>query len=281
MNSLRLSPHLVRELRASGHVTHYSRPILTPDGTLVPTDLTATPEPDGYGHTFTVPGEILVLFPRTRPGSVLCVKERWKVGAWTDGHVAVDYAADHFARPEWLPVREPFLSQLISESLEDLRKAGCTPDDTGRATWEVGKAPTRWRRPETMRISLSRAAAQATSVHPVRLSDLTEHDAIDAGMLRVSDGWLEQHFPAWFARLRRVNQAGAARGASLSPGPDTQLTAPPPGPSPLTRLRAAIRRGHDLHPDQDAWVWATRLHLLHRTPHQIRQSTQETPCPAP
>lgn len=274
MKSLRFPRHLILQLLSAHHARHFSRPLLTPDGTPVPVDVTPVPEPDNAGYAFTLPSEILVLFPRVKLGSTVCVKERWRVGSWKAGHIAVDYAADGYARPEWLPVQEPFLSQIIRESCDDLDRAGYVPDDTGRYTWAFGQAPTRTRRPDTMRISMSRAAGLITRVQPVRLSDLTNDDGIDAGMLSVSDGWCQEHFPDWWAQWQHISRENAARSASGHPGPGPRLLQPPTGPTPQQRLLTALRHDQDLKPGQDAWVWATDVQLLEETPLAIYQRGQ-------
>lgn len=262
MKTIRLPAHRVLQL-LQGSVTHYTSPLYTPDGTLVPTDIGAVPEDDQAGQTFHFPNETLVLYPPAAPGTNICVKERWRVGAWKNGHIAIDYAADGYARREWLPVRESYLAQLIRQSRADLRHAGYTPDEHGAYSWTPGQAPTRWRLPSTMRLGMSRLAAAVTSVRPVRLSALTEHDALDAGMARVSEAWMLTHYPDYVRLRDRLKLDEAAR--------DAYTHQPIIGPTPLMRLHADIRHRHHLPPGQDAWIWATTLTRLDDTPLAIRK----------
>lgn len=264
MKSIRLPAHRVLQL-LQGSATHHTYPLYTPDGTLVPTDISAVPDAEHAEHagqTFHFPDETLVLYPPAAPGTNICVKERWRVGAWKNGCVAIDYAADGYARREWLPVRESYLAQLIRQSRADLRQAGHTPDEHGHYSWIPGQAPTRWRLPSTMRIGMSRLAAVVASVRPVRLSALTEQDALDAGMGRVSEAWMLTHYPDYVRLRDRLKLDEAAQEAYIQP---------PIGPTPLMRLHAEIRRRHHLPPGQDAWIWATTLTRLDETPLAIRK----------
>ncbi|GGL16611.1 hypothetical protein [Deinococcus radiotolerans] len=275
MNSLRLTTPLILQLKTAGAVTHFSRPLHTPDGTPVPADVQAVPEPDSAAVAFHLPDEVLVLRPALKVGRPVAIKERWRVGAWKAGHVAVDYGADGYARAEWLPVREPLLSELIRGSIEDLQRTGYQPDEEGDYRWDFGRAPTRWRKPDTLRAHLARFAAQPTHVRLVRLSDLTHEDALNAGMLHVSEGWMRQHFPTFLARYTRVNSQNAERVDAEGPG--VQLLDVPEPPAPLDRLRADLRRRHEIPPGQDVWLWAADLRRLDQTPAQLfEQAARQT-----
>lgn len=263
MKTLRFPAHLVLQLLQHGSATHLSSPLYTPDATLIPPDIDAVPEPGNAGAAFAFPHETLVLYAPTAPHVNIGVKERWRVGSWKEGHIAVDYAADGHARREWLPVREPHLSTLIRQSCADLDRAGYTPDEDGRYTWVPGQAPTRWRKPDGMRIGLSRLAAVVTHVRPVRISALTELDALNAGMNNVSEHWLWEHFLSYVLERDRAQLENATS--------ETPTIIPSDAPTPLERLHAELRRRYQLTPHQDAWIWATDVQRLDQTPLEIRR----------
>nr|WP_232446003.1 hypothetical protein [Burkholderia ubonensis] len=92
----------------------------------------------------------------------------------------------------------------------------------------------------------SRITLEITGVRVERLQDISEVDAIDEGARTLDEGWLRQHFPAYFA-ARDATPPGERR---------------PLGPSPRMRfaklwdgLNAARGHGWDTNP----WVWVVEF----------------------
>jgi hypothetical protein len=92
-----------------------------------------------------------------------------------------------------------------------------------------GAMPDRWRPSIHMPRWASRITLEITAVELQRLHDMSETDAIDEGILSVTDhdpGFLYQHFPEYCAERDLWQQVVGDRGKG------------PLGPSPLARFKA-------------------------------------------
>lgn len=117
--------------------------------------------------------------PRYQPQDVLYVREAWRVGAWCGKtqSIAVDYQANGYSRQEWLhvPDKEQF-DRLVQQSTEEaLKKIG--EDADGHFRWEVGKAPTKWRRSIHMPRWAARIFLEVTNVRVQKAWDITSEEA--------------------------------------------------------------------------------------------------------
>lgn len=113
-----------------------------------------------------------------KPGDILYVRERWRVGAWSGPGfplMAFDYADGTCGPMVDLADRDMFL-RLVDQSREDARKANCVFDGIDYI-WDKGQAPTRWRPSIHMPKEAARLFLRVTDVRVERLQDITDEGA--------------------------------------------------------------------------------------------------------
>jgi hypothetical protein len=110
-------------------------------------------------------------------GDRVWVRERWRVGAWKDGKIAVDYRADGHCRREWLSVPEDQYYRLVEQSCDDAIRAGLRPNDNDRFYWSIGNSPCRWRPSSQMPNWASRITLEVTDSSLVKSRNISKKDA--------------------------------------------------------------------------------------------------------
>lgn len=130
------------------------------------------------------PSDRWVRCPYGKPGDTLWVREAWRVGAWSEDGICLDYRADNFCRKEWLKVPdEEQFDRLWMQSTEDAVKAELEPDECGMYFWPPGQAPTRWRPAIFMPRWASRLSLNISRIRVERLQDISADDAIAEGLV--------------------------------------------------------------------------------------------------
>lgn len=158
--------------------------------------------------TFLADGELrdakgYKIKPRYLPGETVYIKEKWRVGAWDEqeNKVCIDYAADGFARKEWLSVPDPDVFEKIwIQSTDQARKKGFSTDTDGKYHWGPGQGPTSWRSPMFMPEWASRSHAVIKSVRPERIQAITTEEVILEGVtsrLSFAGLWETIHPGSW------------------------------------------------------------------------------------
>lgn len=117
--------------------------------------------------------------PNYVAGDILYVRETWRVGAWCGQKqaIAVDYQADGYSRQELLhvPNKEMF-ERLVQQSIDQAIAKGCEDED-GNFRWEVGKAPTKWRRSIHMPRWAARIFLEVTNARVQQAWDMRTEEA--------------------------------------------------------------------------------------------------------
>src|SRR5687767_14506891 len=124
---------------------------------------------------------------------------------------------------------EPHLGELV--------KPGAHPDspvfNKMRPIYWVDKSPSiqrgmRWKDSATLRRAWARTFLLVKEINVQRLYDATNVDAIDEGMLTLSDEWVWRNFLDYSRKLEAWHAGG-------------KIGTPPVGPSPRERLFAYLR----------------------------------------
>lgn len=140
---------------------------------------------DGDGYHYTERGRERVVLslrdPFGFPGTRLCCRETWRVGAWREPgfNVRSRFAIDYQASPEitktpWIEVDDgSWATELRCHVFKELVGKGLTPP----FIWEPGKGALSWRSPATMPAWASRITLEVEGVRVCRVSELTEDEA--------------------------------------------------------------------------------------------------------
>ena len=160
---------------------------------------------------------MMQLCPYGKIGDELWVREKWRVGAWQkDQKIAVDYAANNFARKEWLNVNsEELFERLTHQSFLDAKKANLKPERFYKRheyKWEHGQGPTRWRPSIHLPRWASRIQLKITNIRVERVQDISTKDISAEGVVseignpKMGKRWDSLQRMAWVRLWDSINK---------------------------------------------------------------------------
>jgi len=147
---------------------------------------TISAKPHSYGNDLDVIAWDFSIHPAVAipvkmpylPGMRVWVRETWRVVAMNRANrtVRIQFKAD-LTVTDWIRIPDAALfNTLYKQTEKEARRLGRLMN-----TWDVRSAPTRWRPGRFMPRCIAREFAVIESIHPERVQDITEADAVREG----------------------------------------------------------------------------------------------------
>ena len=128
-------------------------------------------------------------------GDRLWVRETWRVGAWDEGLICVDYKSDNYCRKEWLNVTpDEMFERLQFQSTDDAAKVYGMQETF---KWKHGESPCRWRPSIHMPRWASRIDLENVDVRVEELQGMPPLDLTKEGFSANSNEQFDKFIKYW------------------------------------------------------------------------------------